>query len=226
MNVRSDSGRILLVYESAMFRHGIARSLSDCEDLEVVADVGTIEEARRFLESAEIDAIILGVGLPDGSGFDLARYIKSTYPKVKVVLLSASDDEETFLAAVRIDADGYVLDSSPYEQFLRIMESVLAGECSYDPAVCSPAIRRLVNGHCCPAEPAPSQIDCAGLSCRERQVVELMSKGMTNKEIANELAISMSTTKTHISRIFKQLGISYRRELLPRFLVIGGVGSG
>ena len=215
-----DECNVLFAHESAMFRYAVSSSLSDSDGIVVVANVGTLGEARQSLELHEIDLVMLSTCFQDGSGLEFVQELKSTRPYTCVILLSATDDQDTFLEAVRAGVDGYVVESSHYDRLVRTVRSVIAGKPKYDPAVCTSAIRHLACGH----RPTPDQehqMDLSGLSCRERQVVELMSKGMTNKEIASALSISISTTKTHVSSIFKHLGISFRRELLPRFLSLG-----
>lgn len=225
MNGPVNHARVVFACGTPMLRQGIARSLSDSDDISVVAEVGTIEEARESLEAAEVDAVLLGTDLPDGHALELARELKSDHHITKVVILSATDDEEAFLAAVRARVDGYVLGSSSYEQLVRVLRSVLAGNCNFDPAICSPTVRRLAGGSLDHQGPAAEHIDLNGLSCRERQVARLMAEGMTNKEIARELGTSISTIKTHVSRIFRHLGISHRHELLPRFLPVGATNN-
>ena len=216
-----DVARILIVDSLMMCRQAMVKSLSGYNDVAVVADVGSVSDARIALKNVEIDVVILNVNLADGSGIELAEDLKSLHPCIKVVLMSAQDDEQPFLDAVRVGADGYLLKSSPYTRFLSVLRSVISGTCAYDYAVSSSVIRRVFQNESDDSSHAEEQYEVLpSLSVRERQVLELLSNGLSNKEISNELNISISTTKTHISRIFKRLGITSRRELLPKLYKI------
>lgn len=219
-----DTARVLVVDALAMCRQSLVMSLSGCENLSVVADVGTIDDAKLVIADNKIDVVVVNASLADGSGIDLARQLKMTQPYIKVVLMTAQADEQCFIEAVKANVDGYVLKSSPYPRFLGIIKSVLNGNCAYDWDVAGDVTKRIIQGECGCDEPADPLDAFSSLSIRERQVVELLAKGLTNKEIANQLAISLSTTKTHISRIFRRLGISCRRELLPKLQIMNRRG--
>lgn len=220
--IQIDVANILLIEESAMFRQVIARSLNECDDLSVVAFVANIADANIILATDKVDLVILGSTSVDEYALAWAEKLKIKYTHVKIILLADNDNLDMFLWAVRIGIEGYVLTLSPYDQLLDVIRVVLAGECAYDPAIGSNAIKQLVtNDDCSAKDTVDFQTKLESLSARERQVVDLLTKGLANKEICQELSISMSTTKTHISKIFKQLGISSRRELLPKFYMLG-----
>jgi len=201
-----------------MFRQAIARSLSECQDIRVVAEAGSAEAARVALARHQVELAIINADLPDGAGLGLVEEAKERWPDLKVVMLSDHYDEDLCVDAISVGADGFVVTLSSYEHLVGVVRTVLAGNYSYDPVLCNSIARRYVLRQRMNGGDAGSRcIDLAGLSPREHDVVKLISKGMSNKEIAKELSISVSTAKTHVSRIFKRMGISSRRELLPRF---------
>lgn len=219
----SSGAKVVLASRNAIFRESLARSVSECGNMQIVAEAGTISAALEAASRSRADLAVVDATLADGDGCALATELKRACPDVKVVLLADCEDQDKFILAVRSGVEAYLVEDRPLEWLLTAIHAVLAGRLFYDPTVCAVAVKRLMSASALvPADAGELVLDLAGLSIRERQVVELVSRGMTNKEIAAELSISISTTKTHIGRIFKRLGISSRRELLPRFFKLAG----
>lgn len=210
-----ETARVLLVEEQTMFRQVIASYINELPNLRIVADVGTARDARQIADEHDVDLAIIDVVLPDSSGLDLVKELKSLYLPIKTILLTTLDNEDTLIESVNVGADGYVVKSGSLEQLMETVRTVLAGQCYYEPLLCSSAIRKLVGAN--KAQGDDEQARLPGLTARQCQVIDLLAKGLTNKEIAQELGISVSTTKTHVANAFKHLGVSSRRELLPRF---------
>lgn len=209
------AARILLVENQTMFRQVIASYINESPDLRIVADVGTVREAKRVADEHDVDLAIIDVVLPDSSGLDLVKELKSLNLPIKTIVLTAFEDEDTLIESVNVGADGYVVKSGSLEQLMDAVRTVLAGQFYYEPLLCSSAIRKLAGVSKAQGDDERAQVP--GLTARQCQVIDLLAKGLTNKEIAQELGISVSTTKTHVANAFKYLGVSSRRELLPRF---------
>ncbi len=199
-----------------MIRQMFARILADEDNIQVVGAVGTVAEATSLVGATHPDIILSGVVLPDGSGIDLVQHAKFRYSNLKVIIVTTLQDEETVLQAIEVGADGYVLKGSSLEWLLESIRLVMAGKQIYDPLVASPILQRIVRATPSLAygqNEAPSH----GLSAREREVVRLVSRGLTDKEIAQALSLSIHTVKTHVRKVLKRLGVSSRRELLSGY---------
>lgn len=215
--------RVLLVDDAAMFREMLAATMGSRGDTEIVGEYSTVSEAKEALPNTNVDLAIVDTGLPDGSGVEVVRHLKIHNPSAKAIMLTIDRSTDLFISAVGAGVDAYVLKYSPLEQLMDSMQTVLLGGCVYDCEISNSAIRALVQrsaGDYIPRNEGHT-VDIHKLSVRERQVAELLSKGLSNKEIAQALSISVSTTKTHVGKVFKHFGISARREMLPRMYRLG-----
>lgn len=205
--------KIVVVEDHIMVREAFTRILS-CEDgINVVGTAGTVAEAKNLLSNVCPDLVLANVVLPDGSGIDLVQHVKSEYSGVKVILLTALRDEESILLAIEAGVDGYIIKNSSYKSLLESIRLVMDGKQIYDPSIVSPLLRRIVRSTPVLAY-GQTATPGSSLSAREREVVRLISRGLTDKEIAQALSLSIHTVKTHVRNVFKRLGLSSRRELL------------
>lgn len=208
--------RVFIVEDHTMIRQILARILSAEDDIEVVGTAGTVAEATNLIGATCPDVVLVDILLPDGSGIDLVQNVKSEHSDTKVILLTALQNEESILQAIEAGAEGYMLKSSDFESLLKSIRLVMAGKQIYDPLIASPILQRIIR-----ATPslAYGQNGASGhaLSAREREVVRLVSRGLTDKEIAQALSLSIHTVKTHVCKVLKRLGVSSRRELLSGY---------
>jgi DNA-binding NarL/FixJ family response regulator len=195
-----------------MVREMLVRLLSSQDGIEVVGSAGTISEAKAIARETRPDLVLLGISLPDGSGVELAKDLKTRRPELKVVFLTAYDSEETALAAIDTGAEGYIGKRSSCEDLLNAVRSVASGGYAFDPSVVAPILRRVAKSQPLLGD-TTSQPKSPCLSAREREIAVLVAKGMTNQEIAAATFVSVNTVKTHLRRIYQQLGISSRKEL-------------
>ena len=198
--------KVMLVDDHEMVRTGLRATFEPVDDITVVAEAEDAQSAVRQALATRPDVILMDVRIGQIDGIEACRRIRNELPEVAVVMLTSFGDEETVVASVMAGAVGYLLKNVHREELIRTIRAVAAGESLLDPAVTKAVISRLrsLEGREDPL--------VASLSTREREVIQLLAKGMTNKEIADQLVIAESTARNHVSRVFERLGISRRSE--------------
>jgi DNA-binding NarL/FixJ family response regulator len=177
------------------------------EEFQVVAEAGSMTEAlaatRRFVP----DLVVMDVRLPDGSGIEACREIRSEYPDIKVVMLTSYPDEEAVLSAIIAGASGYLLKQVRGRDLVAALEAVGRGDSLLDPAVTERVlerVRRVASGG--------DRDDLADLTAQERKILMLVADGKTNKEIASEVFLSDKTVKNYVSSILAKLNLQRRAQ--------------
>lgn len=200
--------RVLLADDHALFRESVARLLNAEPDIEVVGQaadgLAAVREARRHRP----DLVLLESAMPGGDGITATREIKLSLPYTLVVLLTGAEDQETMVKALLAGADGYFLKRISVAELLEVLRGARRGE----PIVAGQSLetyRRMRRG------PAPSRSRLDELTMREREIVQLVGDGASNKEIAHQLHLSTNTVKTHMRHILDKLQIRRRQEAYP-----------
>lgn len=202
--------RVLLADDHDLFRKGIASLLSDRDDMEVVGDVENGREAIQMARARSPDLILMDVHMPGCDGITAVKIIKKEMPHIKVVMLTAFDDDEDLFAAIRNGADGYLLKNLPPSQFFNLLEGVIRGEA----AISGVLADRILHEFRKTDEALKSYSDAnEALTPRERETLELLVQGKTNKEIAAALSISENTVKRHLVDIMEKLHLENRIQL-------------
>lgn len=208
--LKSGKLRVLLVDDHTLFRKGMASLLSDRDDMEVVGDVENGWEAIEMARAGSPDLILMDVHMPGCDGITAVRTIKKQLPHVKVVMLTAFDDDEDLFAAIKNGADGYLLKNLPPSQFFSLLEGVTRGEAAISGVL---ADRILHEFRKMDEEKRPGKATHQALTQREIETLELLVQGKTNKEIAGALAISENTVKRHLVDIMEKLHLENRIQL-------------
>lgn len=194
--------RVFLVDDHEIVRRGVADLINAEKDLEVVGEASTARSAVGRIAATLPDVAVLDVRLPDGNGVDLCRDIRSAYPQVNCLMLTAYDDDEASYTAVLAGAAGYVLKDIKGQGLLDSIRRVARGEVLVDRAVS----RRVVETAAASANPL------AVLSTRERQVLELIADGMSNRQIGEHLELAEKTVKNYVSGLLTKLGMERRTQ--------------
>ncbi len=199
--------RILVVDDHEVVRQGLAALLGRHEAFQVVAEAGSVSEAlgaaRRFVP----DLVVMDVRLPDGSGIEACREIRSENPQIKVVMLTSYPDEEAVLSAIMAGASGYLLKQVRGRDLVAALEAVGRGDSLLDPAVTERVlerVRRVASG--------TDRDELAELTAQERKILMLVAEGKTNKEIAAEIFLSDKTVKNYVSSILAKLNLQRRAQ--------------
>lgn len=195
--------RVLLVDDHALVRAGIA-SLLRASGLAVVAEAGDGDEAIRLTRELRPDLVLMDVRMPRRNGLEATRAIKAEWPDVKIVMLTVSDDEADLFEAVRSGAEGYLLKNVREEEFTELLTRLRNGE----PTLSPPMARRLLKEFA-----RLNEQDSGGLTRREQEVLAVVARGGTNKEVAAKLVISESTVDYHMRHILAKLHLRNRAQL-------------
>ncbi len=202
--------RVLLADDHDLFRKGIASLLSEREDMEVVGDVENGQKAIETARAISPDLILMDVHMPGCDGIAAVKVIKKELPHVKVVMLTAFDNDEDLFAAIKNGADGYLLKNVPPSQFLSFLAGVMRGEAAISGVLADRILCEFRN----PEQASKSDRDpCEALTPREVETLELLVQGKTNREIANALSVSENTVKRHLVDIMEKLHLENRIQL-------------
>jgi DNA-binding NarL/FixJ family response regulator len=202
--------RVVLVDDEQMVRAGLRLILESGDDIQVVGEAGDGDEAVRLARQLDPDVVLMDIQMPGTNGIEATRQIVALgrEESSRVVILTTFDLDEYVYAALRAGASGFLLKRTPAADLLAGVRVVAAGEALLAPSV----TRRLLDtfAHSQPAAPDASRAAVADLTEREREVLVLVGRGLSNGEIAQKLFLSEGTVKTHIKRIFYKLGLRDR----------------
>lgn len=197
--------RILLVDDHPLFRRGVAQLLATQRDFEVVGEAASGEEGVRLAQSLQPDLVLMDVNMRGQGGLQALRQIKEAALDVQVIMLTVSDAEQDLVSAVRSGADGYLLKDAEPEQMLEQLRQAARGEVVFTESL----MRMLAEAL---REDSPTPTDDGSLTERERQILQLIATGMSNKHIARQLGISDGTVKVHVKNLLRKLNMRSRLE--------------
>jgi DNA-binding NarL/FixJ family response regulator len=197
--------KILLVDDHEIVRRGIRGLLEGQEDLTVVGEAANAAEAVRRTGFDSPDLVIMDVRLPDGSGVEACRDIRSGFPDVKVLMLTSYADEEALMSAILAGASGYLLKRIDSTELIDSVRKVGRGESLLDPEMVTKLFSRLRGG-------APSDPLLSKLSEQERKILDLIAAGRTNRQIAEDMFLAEKTVKNYVSNLLGKLGMARRSE--------------
>jgi two-component system response regulator DevR len=204
-DVRSPPITVFLLDDHEIVRRGVAELLNSAPDITVVGDAGTAEQALARIPALRPQVALLDARLPVGSGIDVCREICSEMPDVRCLILTSYDDNDAVLAAVMAGAAGYLLKEIRGPSLLDAVRQVAAGKSLLDPSVTERLLARLRDG-------TPSNPRMASLSEREREILLLITEGMTNRQIGDQLFLAEKTVKNYVSALLAKLGMQRRTQ--------------
>ena len=196
---------VFLVDDHEIVRRGIAGLISAQPDMEVVGEAATARQSLGRIEATQPDVAVLDVRLPDGSGIDVCRDVRSRLPSVACLILTAYDDDTAVSAAVLAGAAGYVLKNIGGSGLVDAIRAVAAGRILLD----ADAVRRAKAGMRDRADEDPR---LGSLGLRERQTLKLIADGLTNRQIGERLGIAEKTVKNYVSSMLSKLGLERRTQ--------------
>ncbi len=197
--------KIFLLDDHEVVRRGIAELLSAVPGFEVVGEAGAAEEALVRVLASRPDVAVLDARLPDGSGIDVCRDIRSALPSTYCLILTSYDDQDAVLASVLAGASGYVLKEVRTAGLVDAIRQVALGRSLIDPGVITQVMDRVRAG-------SSKDDRVAALTHRERQVLDLITDGLTNRQIGEQMFLAEKTVKNYVSSLLSKLGMERRTQ--------------
>jgi DNA-binding NarL/FixJ family response regulator len=199
--------RVILAEDHALVREGTRRILETSDNISVVGEAADGEEAVAVVARHKPDIAILDIGMPGIDGIEATRRIKAADATVNVLVLTVHDDEQLVLAVLEAGAAGYLLKDADGHQLIQAVQAIHAGESVLHPSITHKLLRHMATG-----AGRPEVADEESLTEREHEVLLLAARGMANKQIGVALDLSVRTVQTHLSNVFRKLGVASRTE--------------
>lgn len=196
--------RILLVDDHPLFRQGVAYTLSREPDFTVVGEAATGRNALELARTLAPDVVLLDITMPEGDGLETAARLAQEAPLAHIVMLTASEDGDDLVTAMKVGARGYVVKGAGAAEVVTAVRSVAAGEAYITPRMAGNLLLELTH------KPAANPLD--ELTEREREVLALLAQGMTNREIGQQLSLAEKTVKHYVTSVLQKLHVRSRVE--------------
>ena len=200
--------RILLADDHSLLREAMRNAIDNEEDMEVVGEAGDGEEAVKMSSELKPDIVIMDIVMPKLDGIKASKQIKSANPGIAVLILTAYDDDRYVLGLLEAGAAGYLLKSARSRDVVGAIRSIRMGDAVLHPSVMTKLLKRAIQGEVSPPEQKRGEV----LSTREIEVMKLAATGMSNKDIAEQLCLTVRTVKAHLSNAFTKLNVASRTE--------------
>lgn len=228
MKTEHTPARVLIADDHHLIREALRAMLADEPDLEVVSEAQNGREALEMCRSLSPDLVLMDVRMPEMDGLAATRAIKEELPGTVVLMVTAFEDPDHLLEAIRAGAAGYVLKHAPKQQLTSAVRSVLQGESPLDQELAMLLLQRLAmetdqqteSVHRVTRKPQEERL-LESLTARELDVVRLIASGSTNRQIAQRLHLSLSTVKRNLERIISKLGVSDRTQAAVKAVELG-----
>ncbi|HEX6359929.1 response regulator transcription factor [Actinophytocola sp.] len=204
--------RVLLADDQPLVRTALEMVITDADDLEVVGEAADGVEAVRLTTELAPDVVVMDIRMPGTDGIEATRQITTgTRAATRVVVLTTFDDDEYVYSALHAGASGFLVKAMALDDILAAVRTVATGDALIAPSVTRRLITEFVNR---PTSTPPPQAQLTGITDREREVLTLVGKGLSNTEIAHELSISVATAKTYMTRLLSKLSARDRVQLV------------
>jgi two-component system, NarL family, response regulator DevR len=197
--------RVFLLDDHEIVRRGLRELLESEGDIEVVGEAGTVEEAVNRVPSTRPDVAVLDVRLPDGSGVEACRDIRSANPEVRCLMLTSFSDDEALFDSIMAGASGYLLKQVRGADLVDSVRRVAAGQSLLDPTVTAKVLERL-------RKPPEEDAQLARLTDQERKILDLLAQGLTNRQIGERMFLAEKTVKNYVSNLLMKMGMHRRTE--------------
>lgn len=210
MSANPDSGRairVMIVDDDELMRTGLRAVLSSDDGIEVVEEAGDGEQAVRRAKRSRPEVVLMDVRMPQQDGIAATADLLAASPDSKVVILTTFEEDEYIHGALRAGASGFLLKRTSPEELIAAVHRVAAGEALLSPSVMRRVIDQMTSR---PLAPAGEDPRLGELTPREREVLELIARGLSNREIAAQLVVEETTVKTHVKRVLAKLGVRDR----------------
>ena len=205
--------RVVVVDDHPLYREGLVTAMSSMPGVQVVGEAGDGEQAVRVVSELAPDVVVMDLHMPVMNGIDATRVISSTQPAVAVLVLTMLEGDDSVFAAMRAGARGYLLKGADRAEIARAVEGVAHGEVVFSAGIASRVLAFFAAG---PGAAREALEPFPGLTEREREILDLVARGLTNAEIARRLVVSDKTVRNHVSNVFAKLQVAGRAEAVAR----------
>jgi len=202
--------RVLVVDDHPLYREGLVGAIDTMPGKEVVGEAADGAEAVRRTAELAPDVVVMDLHMPELNGVDATRAITASHPEVAVLVLTMLEGDDSVFAAVRAGAKGYLLKGADRAEIGRALDAVAHGEVVFSSSIAQRVLAFFAGGRAAGATPFPELTD------REREVLDLVARGLTNAEIARRLVVSDKTVRNHVSNVFAKLHVAGRAEAVAR----------
>ena len=206
--MKKNKTRIVLIDDHPLFREGVAYTLQSEPTFEVVGQGASLAEAVQLVADLTPDILLLDINIP-GGGIHTAEKIAASHPIIKIIMLTASSDEDDLVKALKAGASGYILKGVAARELISIVRAVQAGEGYVTPSLAATLLHEMAAGQR-PAMPVAGPLD--ELTKREREILEHIAEGLSNKEIGQSLHVSEKTVKHYVTSVLQKLHVRNRVE--------------
>jgi len=210
-----DTIRLLIADDHALFREGLHALFSALPDIDVVGEAADGATAVTQVDASQPDVVLMDINMPGVNGIEATRRVLSNHPQLGIIMVTMLEDDASVFAAMRAGARGYVLKGAHHEEILQAIRAVAAGQAVFGPAIAARMMNFFQGLNSAP-QTGSSVAAFPDLTEREREVLTLMAKGVSNKDIAEKLFISMKTASNHITNIFSKLQVADRAQAVLR----------
>lgn len=200
-----DAIRVVIVDDHELVRRGLRDVLAESGGIDVVGEADNARDAVRRIAELRPDVALLDVRLPDGSGIEVCRQVRSADPRLRALMVTSYEDPEAVYAAILAGASGYVLKEIRGSGLAEAVVRVASGQSLLDPAVTGQVLERL-------RHPAAVDPQLAALTAQERRILDLIAEGLTNREIGVSLHVSEQTVKNHVTNVLAKLNVTRRTQ--------------
>jgi DNA-binding NarL/FixJ family response regulator len=210
--------RVYLLDDHELIRRGIKDLLEESGEIVVVGESGLAQEAAEQIPQLRPEVAILDGRLPDGSGIDVCREVRSQDPGIRALILTSYDDDDALFSAIMAGASGYVLKQVRSHDLVETVRQVAAGHSMLDPVITAKVLDRIRSGEFSAAGPATAgngateALATAHLTPHEQRILTLIGQGMTNRQIAREMQLAEKTIKNYVSTLLSKLGVESRTQ--------------
>ncbi len=204
--------------DHVLVRQGIRQFIEEESDMEVIAEADDGDQALRLVQEHQPDVAVLDIHMPKVTGIEATRRIRERFPKVRVLILTAYDDDPYVFALLQAGANGYVLKTASADELVHAVRTVYEGQSALSPEIASKVVRQMASG-----KPAGADGQVETLTERELDVLRLAAQGKTNRAIGSDLDISHRTVQGHLASIYGKLGVNSRTEAVTEALRRGWI---
>ena len=199
---------ILIVEDHELTRFGLKTAFEVCEFVENMFEAESAENGIEIVQNNDIDLVIMDLGLPGINGIDATKKIKQHNPEIKVVILTSHNDSQEVLNSLKAGANAYCSKEINPKRLTEVVQSVLDGASWFDPSIAHIVLDAAAQSQKVETKPEKDY----GLTAREAQILKLITEGYSNNEIANQLFVSINTTKAHVASILQKLEVDDRLQ--------------